>query len=143
MVPLSPRTFQYQEASSNVVLSDHKNKKHILPSRGGILEPEGIVEIKFRKKDLVKVMRRVDPIIKDLQEQINRINQNQPPLERKSSISQHVERKKPPEIEDLEKRIAERENHLLPMYHQVSVHFADLHDTPERMHEKGTVSVSN
>lgn len=31
-------------------------------SRGSILEPEGTVEIKFRKKDLVKTMRRVDPV---------------------------------------------------------------------------------
>ena len=28
--------------------------------RGGVLEPAGTVEIKFRKKDLVKAMRRLD-----------------------------------------------------------------------------------
>lgn len=109
-------------------------------SRGGVLEPEGIVEIKFRKKDLVKVMYRVDPVIKQLQEQINAVNQLQPPLERKSSISQVVERKKPQEVVELEQKITEREKYLLPVYHQVSVHFADLHDTPERMHEKGTIT---
>ncbi|KAJ7400693.1 hypothetical protein BTVI_103117 [Pitangus sulphuratus] len=31
-------------------------------SRGGILEPGGTVEIKFRKKDLVKTMRRIDTV---------------------------------------------------------------------------------
>lgn len=110
--------------------------------RGGVLEPEGIVEIKFKKKDLVKVMHRVDPILKELLAELNRIQQSQPPLERKSSITQHVERKKPPEQIDIEHKIAEREKYLLPIYHQVSVHFADLHDTPERMHEKGAISVS-
>ena len=38
--------------------------------RASILEPEGTVEIKFRKKDLVKTMRRIDPIYKKLVEQL-------------------------------------------------------------------------
>lgn len=29
--------------------------------RGGVLEPAGTVEIKFRRKDLVKAMHRLDP----------------------------------------------------------------------------------
>lgn len=105
------------------------------------MEPEGIVEIKFRKKDLVKVMHRIDPLMKELIADLNRINQSQPQLERKSSITQHVERKKSPEQVEVEQKIAEREKYLLPMYHQVAVNFADLHDTPERMHEKGTITV--
>lgn len=32
-----------------------------------------------------------------------------------------------------------REKELEPMYHQVAVHFADLHDTPERMFEKNAI----
>uniref|UniRef100_A0A672UZ35 acetyl-CoA carboxylase n=1 Tax=Strigops habroptila TaxID=2489341 RepID=A0A672UZ35_STRHB len=39
-------------------------------SRGGILEPEGTVEIKFRRKDLVKTMRRVDPVYIRLAERL-------------------------------------------------------------------------
>lgn len=38
--------------------------------RGGVLEPEGTVEIKFRRKDLVKTMRRVDPIYTSLAERL-------------------------------------------------------------------------
>lgn len=111
--------------------------------RGGVLEPEGIVEIRFRKKDLVKVMHRVDPVIKELVEKMKTVKIAHPELERKSSIChQQMEPKKSPEIEELEKKIEERQNYLLPMYHQVSVYFADLHDTPERMHEKGTINVS-
>ncbi|XP_018332454.1 acetyl-CoA carboxylase isoform X2 [Agrilus planipennis] len=108
-------------------------------SRGGVLEPEGIVEIKFRKKDLLKAIHRLDPEIVELNKKINEINKLQP-VERKSSITQQVERPKNPEVLELEKKVAEREKILLPMYHQVSVHFADLHDTPERMHEKGVIN---
>lgn len=110
-------------------------------SRGGVLEPEGIVEIKFRKKDLIKTMHRLDPVIKDLNEAIKEFNQRQPVLERKSSISHQIEKKEHPEIVELTRKIEEREKYLLPMYHQVSVQFADLHDTPERMHEKGAINV--
>lgn len=40
---------------------------------GGVLEPEGTVEIKFRKKDLVKTMRRVDPVYMGLAEKLGRL----------------------------------------------------------------------
>lgn len=42
----------------------------MLFSRGGVLEPEGTVEIKFRRKDLVKTMRRVDPVYTGLAEKL-------------------------------------------------------------------------
>lgn len=42
----------------------------------------------------------------------------------------------------LEKQLKAREELLLPVYHQVAVHFADLHDTPGRMQEKGVITVS-
>lgn len=29
-------------------------------SRGGVLEPQGTVEIKFRKKEIIKLMERCD-----------------------------------------------------------------------------------
>ena len=42
----------------------------------------------------------------------------------------------------LEEELASREEILLPMYHQVAVKFVDLHDTPDRMQEKGCIDVS-
>ncbi|KAL2297475.1 hypothetical protein Nmel_016778 [Mimus melanotis] len=53
----------------------HENPKKLLfvslkECRGGILEPEGTVEIRFRKKDLVKTMRRVDPVYISLAERL-------------------------------------------------------------------------
>lgn len=35
-------------------------------ARGGVLEPEGIVEIKFRTADLIATMHRLDPLILEL-----------------------------------------------------------------------------
>uniref|UniRef100_A0A673M479 acetyl-CoA carboxylase n=1 Tax=Sinocyclocheilus rhinocerous TaxID=307959 RepID=A0A673M479_9TELE len=93
-------------------------------SRGGVLEPEGTVEIKFRKKDLVKTMRRVDPVYMGLAERLGT-----PEL----SVSERKE---------LESKLKEREEFLLPIYHQVAVQFADLHDTPGRMQEKGVITVN-
>uniref|UniRef100_A0A8C9UAR0 acetyl-CoA carboxylase n=1 Tax=Serinus canaria TaxID=9135 RepID=A0A8C9UAR0_SERCA len=91
-------------------------------SRGGILEPGGTVEIKFRKKDLVKTMRRIDTVYAGLVEQLG------------SPELSEAQRKQ------LEKQLKAREELLLPVYHQVAVHFADLHDTPGRMQEKGVIT---
>ncbi|ELW63813.1 Acetyl-CoA carboxylase 2 [Tupaia chinensis] len=90
-------------------------------SRGGVLEPEGTVEIKFRKKELVKAMRRTDSAYKKLMEQLG------------GAQLTDKDRK------DLESRVKAREDLLLPIYHQVAVQFADLHDTPGRMLEKGVI----
>ncbi len=35
-------------------------------ARGGVLEPEGIIEIKFRQPDLVAAMHRMDPVLLSL-----------------------------------------------------------------------------
>lgn len=93
-------------------------------SRGGVLEAEGIVEIKFREKDLLKTMHRIDRVL----------IQNKAKLNGELSTDERTQ---------VEKVISEREKFLMPMYHQVAVHFADLHDTPERMHEKGVITVSS
>lgn len=46
------------------------------------------------------------------------------------------------ERKELETKLKEREEFLIPIYHQVAVQFADLHDTPGRMQEKGVITVS-
>uniref|UniRef100_A0A8B9GWE0 Acetyl-CoA carboxylase beta n=1 Tax=Astyanax mexicanus TaxID=7994 RepID=A0A8B9GWE0_ASTMX len=91
-------------------------------SRGGVLEAEGTVEIKFRKKDLLKTMRRIDPDYSRLTEQL-------------SSAELSVK-----ERSGLEAQLRAREEFLLPIYHQVAVQFVDLHDTPGRMQEKGVIT---
>ncbi|KAK2837305.1 hypothetical protein Q5P01_014517 [Channa striata] len=89
-------------------------------SRGGVLEAEGTVEIKFRKKDLLKTMRRLDSVYATLVEQLA-----SPELSGK-------------QCKELEAKLKAREEFLLPIYHQVAVQFVDLHDTPGRMQEKGS-----
>lgn len=68
-------------------------------------------------------MRRLDPGCEKLAEQLNSPNLS-------------ADEKKA-----LETELAEHEERLIPMYHQVAIQFADLHDTPGRMEEKGVVSV--
>jgi hypothetical protein len=37
---------------------------------GGVLEPEGTVEIKFKLKDQLRTMERLDPVVRDLKAQL-------------------------------------------------------------------------
>lgn len=48
----------------------------------------------------------------------------------------------PTDRKELETKLKEREEFLIPIYHQVAMQFADLHDTPGRMQEKGVITVS-
>ncbi|XP_038146021.1 acetyl-CoA carboxylase isoform X2 [Cyprinodon tularosa] len=91
-------------------------------SRGGVLEAEGTVEIKFRRKDLLKAMRRLDSVYAGLVEQLSSLDWSDK------------------EIKELEEKLKAREEFLLPIYHQVAVQFVDLHDTPGRMQEKGVIT---
>lgn len=45
---------------------------YIFIFRGGVLEAEGTVEIKFRRKDLLKTMRRLDSVYASLVEQLGK-----------------------------------------------------------------------
>jgi len=80
-------------------------------SRGGILEPPGICEVKFRSKDQISAMHRLDPILATLDE----------------------------DPEKNKEEIKKREANLLPMYTQVAHEFADLHDRSGRMKAKGVI----
>ena len=92
--------------------------------RGGVLEPEGTVEIKYKQCDIVKTMARLDPIYAALLTK-----------SRQSGLTKD-------ERDLVDNQLKAREDLLFPMYHQVAVQFADLHDTPRRMLEKGVISVS-
>jgi acetyl-CoA carboxylase/biotin carboxylase 1 len=80
-------------------------------SRGGILEPPGICEVKFRDKDQKAAMHRLDPVLLELDQ----------------------------DPEENEEDISTREAQLLPMYTQVAQEFADLHDRSGRMKAKGVI----
>lgn len=91
-------------------------------ARGGVLEPSGIVEIKYRDRDLIKTMHRIDDKIRALDAQLRATT---------SADAEAVQR--------LKAQIAAREKELLPFYQQMSLKFADLHDTPGRMKLKGVI----
>jgi len=91
-------------------------------SSGGVLEPEAIVEIKYRAKEIRKTMERLDPVMRSLVEEM---------------ADPHVSSV---EKAHLDEKIKRREEQLAGVYHQVAVRFAELHDTPTRMKEKGCLT---
>mmetsp|Transcript_9843 Transcript_9843/g.16193 ORF Transcript_9843/g.16193 Transcript_9843/m.16193 type:complete len:2349 (-) Transcript_9843:1208-8254(-) len=93
-------------------------------ARGGVLEPQGIVEIKFRKRDLLLAMQRLDQKLKDLYTALK---------EPVSGLEGEARRR------ELKRDIEQREEELLPIYNSIAVQFADLHDTPGRMKAKGVI----
>jgi acetyl-CoA carboxylase/biotin carboxylase 1 len=89
-------------------------------SRGGILEPAGITEIKFRLPDQLKVMHRLDPQLKLLDSELEMCE-----LEEDRAA--------------IREQIAKREDILKPVYLQAATEFADLHDKTGRMKAKGVI----
>eukprot|EP00933_Yihiella_yeosuensis_P020595 TRINITY_DN16471_c1_g1_i1.p1 TRINITY_DN16471_c1_g1~~TRINITY_DN16471_c1_g1_i1.p1 ORF type:complete len:1059 (-),score=252.45 TRINITY_DN16471_c1_g1_i1:316-3216(-) len=92
-------------------------------SRGGILEPPGIVEVKFRSQQQNQMMHRLDPQLKMLDAMLD------------ASSSTEVDTT----TEDIENKIKEREEKLAPLYTQIACEFADLHDRTGRMEAKGVI----
>ncbi|KAI8854496.1 carboxyl transferase domain-containing protein [Chytridium lagenaria] len=91
-------------------------------SRGGVLEPEGIVEIKFRRAQLIATAKRLDPKYGVLCEKLE-----------DSSLLPNVRK-------ELQAELLQYERIILPIYQQIAVQIADLHDRPGRMEAKGLVS---
>jgi len=92
-------------------------------SRGGILEPAGITEVKFRLADQLKVMHRLDPVLQILDADLE---------------ASHFDN----DAEAIKKQIAEREELLKPVYLQAATEFADLHDKTGRMKAKGVIEAA-
>ena len=90
-------------------------------SRGGVLEPEGIVGIKYRKERQLDTMARNDPVYGELKRKLN--DKDTPEAE----------------LKDIKAKMNEREKLLLPIYGQIAIQFADLHDRAGRMQAKGVI----
>ncbi|KAI9357592.1 acetyl-CoA carboxylase [Zopfochytrium polystomum] len=99
-------------------------------ARGGVLEPEGIVEIKFRKPQLIAAMERLDGEYRALRKELAAASGAAATAAPSSSSRPKSE---------IKAQLDKRERELLPVFHQVAVHFADLHDRPGRMLEKKAV----
>lgn len=90
-------------------------------ARAGVLEPEGIVEIKFRKAKVLQMMERLDAKYRELKA-----------ASTNSSLSSD-------EATTAKNELAAREKTLMPVYSAVALQFADLHDRANRMKAKGTI----
>ncbi|KAL1606439.1 acetyl-coenzyme-A carboxylase [Paraconiothyrium brasiliense] len=90
-------------------------------SRGGVLEPEGIVGIKYRKERQLETMARNDPTYGALKRKLN-----DPATPRD-------------QLQSIKAEMTEREQLLLPVYSQIALQFADLHDRAGRMEAKGVI----
>ncbi|KHJ49247.1 carboxyl transferase domain protein [Trichuris suis] len=96
-------------------------------ARGGVLEPEGTVEIKYRERDLISTINRCDPVCLRILKKLHKLEQ---------SGDSEAKAK-------LQKSLTSRVESLLPLYHTVAVHFADLHDRAGRMQEKNVITGSS
>ncbi|XP_042520435.1 acetyl-CoA carboxylase 1-like [Macadamia integrifolia] len=111
-----------------VVVDSKINPDHIemyaeRTAKGNVLEPEGMIEIKFRMKELLDCMGRLDQQLINLKARLQKA--------RSSGASR--------EAEALQQQIKSREKQLLPIYIQIATRFAELHDTSLRMAAKGVV----
>lgn len=92
-----------------------------IDSRGGVLEPEGIIGIKYRKEKQLATMARMDATYAQLKKE----------FENKDLTAE--------QSEEIKQKMLARESQLLPVYAQIAVQFADLHDRAGRMKAKGTI----
>ncbi|KAF8141976.1 acetyl-CoA carboxylase [Boletus edulis] len=88
-------------------------------ARAGVLEPEGIVEIKMRRDKILSLMERLDSTYASLKAASKDPNKTE---EEKTAASN---------------ALAERETFLQPTYKQIALLYADLHDRTGRMEAKG------
>ncbi|KAI0358341.1 acetyl CoA carboxylase [Trametes cingulata] len=88
-------------------------------ARAGVLEPEGIVEIKMRRDKILKMMERLDATYASLKR--DSTDASKTPEERAAAAD----------------ALAKRETLLQPTYKQIALLYADLHDRTGRMEAKG------
>ncbi|XP_078444869.1 acetyl-CoA carboxylase 1-like [Wolffia australiana] len=92
-------------------------------AKGNVLEPEGMIEIKFRAREMAECMGRLDGEMARLKAELRRAEMGGAAAE----------------AAGIRRRMREREKKLAPVYTQVATKFAELHDTSFRMKAKGVV----
>ncbi|TBU46750.1 acetyl CoA carboxylase [Dichomitus squalens] len=88
-------------------------------ARAGVLEPEGVVEIKMRRDKILKLMERLDATYASLKK--DSTDPSKTPEDRAAATD----------------ALAKRETLLQPTYKQIALLYADLHDRTGRMEAKG------
>jgi acetyl-CoA carboxylase/biotin carboxylase 1 len=88
-------------------------------ARGGVLEANGAAAVKYRTKDLISTMHRLDDKLIAMDKLLLSSTED--------------------DAASLKNEIMAREKALLPVYEQISVQFCGLHDTPGRMKSVGVI----
>ncbi|KAL7421005.1 acetyl-coenzyme-A carboxylase [Cryptotrichosporon argae] len=106
-----------------VVLDPSINPEHMTmfvdnDSRGGVLEPEGIVEVKYRKPKVQATMARLDAEYAQL-----KAAAENPAASAEDKLAATA-------------KLEAREKHLGPAFQSIALEFADLHDRSGRMQAK-------
>jgi biotin carboxylase/acetyl-CoA carboxylase carboxyltransferase component/biotin carboxyl carrier protein len=96
-------------------------------ARGGVLEPEGTVDVKYRRRDLLNTMHRLDPVLRKLDAELKAGD---------DLIGLLMTDEPRRSIHDA---IYAREAEILPSYKNIATAFCDLHDMPERLVAKGAI----
>jgi len=91
-------------------------------ARGGVLEANGAASVKYRTRDLIATMHRLDDRLVDLDGKLAKAEKGDAGLQ-----------------QELKDEIGRRERMLIPVYEQISVQFCELHDTPGRMKAVGVI----
>mmetsp|Transcript_33149 Transcript_33149/g.80536 ORF Transcript_33149/g.80536 Transcript_33149/m.80536 type:complete len:2346 (-) Transcript_33149:253-7290(-) len=112
-------------------------------ARGGILEVEATCGIKFRRKDELKTAYRLDSSLKELKAQLDNfedIEEGKKKGDGKPTADGTQETSEQKKKRELLQQILDREQKILPSFHQAASLFVDLHDTPGRMKAKGIIN---
>uniref|UniRef100_A0A7S4CEA8 CoA carboxyltransferase C-terminal domain-containing protein n=1 Tax=Eutreptiella gymnastica TaxID=73025 RepID=A0A7S4CEA8_9EUGL len=88
-------------------------------SHAGVLEPSGLIEVKYRDSEIVQTMHRLDPTCAALKKQMTGYN-----AQAKA---------------EAQGKLKSREEALGPIYKSIATQLANLHDTPGRMLAKGSI----
>ena len=99
-------------------------------SRGGVLEPDAIASIKYRKGDLTATAMRLDSVLVGLNAKLAADASPDATPADKLDEAQRAQ---------IKTEISERLNLVMGIYQQIAVQFADLHDGPGRMAATGVV----
>lgn len=101
-----------------VVLDPSINSEHMemyadVEARAGVLEPEGVIEIKMRRDKILKLMDRLDETYSSLKKESTDAS------------------KSPEERAEATEKLTAREKALAPTYKQIALLYADLHEYVE------------
>jgi acetyl-CoA carboxylase/biotin carboxylase 1 len=113
-----------------VVVDSKINPEHIemyaeKTAKGNVLEAEGLIEIKFKPKEVEESMLRLDPELTSLDARLKEMKKANASIQ---------------ETEAIKRSMNNRIKKLMPIYTQVATRFAELHDTSARMTAKGVIS---